>query len=151
MLEVGEIAPTVEGVDQHGSPLRLSDLRGRWVILYFYPKDETTGCTAEACAFRDQLDAFHGLGAEVVGVSVQDEDSHRQFAERHRLTFRLLADPEKKVTRAYDVLGFLGVAKRVTYLIDPHGRIRDVYRSEVSPRSHVDRAREKLREFGASA
>lgn len=150
MLDAGLSAPDFEGVDQGGQPFRLADLRGRWVILYFYPKDETSGCTAEACAFRDQLEAFRGLGAEVVGVSVQDQESHARFAKRHSLPFRLVADPDKRITRLYDVLGFLGVAKRVTYLIDPQGVIRDAYRSEVSPRSHVDRAQEKLRAFGAN-
>ena len=150
MLETGATAPDFTSVDQRGNEFRLGALRGRWVVLYFYPKDETIGCTAEACEFRDQLEAFQGLGAEVVGVSVQDQETHRRFAEHHRLPFRLIADPDRRITRAFDALGFLGVAKRVSFLIDPEGRIRDVYRSEVRPRSHVDRAREKLRELGGS-
>ncbi|HYS71486.1 MAG TPA: peroxiredoxin [Thermoplasmata archaeon] len=151
MLPVGEMAPDFESVDQDGKPFRLSSIRGRWTILYFYPKDETVGCTAEACTFRDNMEAFEGLGAEVVGVSVQDRESHRKFAEHHRLNFRLVADPEKSITRAYGALGLLGVARRVTYLIDPDGRIRDAHRSEVDPKGHVDHAREKLREFGVVA
>ncbi len=151
MLAVGTEAPALEGVDQRGHPFRLSDLRGRWVILYFYPKDNTPGCTAEACAFRDNLEALAALGAEVVGVSTQDVDSHRAFAKRHQLPFRLIADPDKRIGRAYDTLGLLGVSRRITYLIDPEGRIRDAYRSEARPRSHVERARSRLKEFGALA
>ncbi|MBI4415976.1 MAG: peroxiredoxin [Euryarchaeota archaeon] len=146
MLDVGVTAPDFEGVDQHGNPFRLSDLRGRWVVLYFYPKDETVGCTAEACAFRDDLEALRALGAEVVGVSVQDQRSHRQFAEHHGIRFPLIADPEKRITRACEALGPLGVAKRVTYLLDPEGRIADAYRSEIKPTSHVDRVKALLQE-----
>lgn len=145
MLDVDTIAPDFEGGDQHGRPFRLMDLRGRWVVLYFYPKDETIGCTREACAFRDDLDAFTALGAEVVGVSVQDMDSHRQFAEHHGLRFRLIADPDKRISRTYDALGLLGLARRVTYVINPEGQIRDAYRSEAAPTSHVQRARDILR------
>ncbi len=149
MLEVGAAAPDFGGIDQDGQAFRLSSLRGRWTILYFYPKDETTGCTAEACTFRDNMESFRGLGAEVVGVSVQDRASHERFAKHHNLNFRLVADPDKEVTRTYGALGLLGVAKRVTYLIDPDGTIRDVHRSEIDPKGHVAHAREKLQAFGA--
>ena len=149
MLQPNTPAPDFEGVDQHEEPFRLSDLRGRWVVLYFYPKDETMGCTAEACAFRDDLSSLQEMGAEVVGVSVQDADSHRQFAEKHSLPFRLVADPEKRIAKAYEALGFLGLARRVTYLIDPGGVLTDAYRSEMSPTSHVDHARERLRALRA--
>ena len=151
MLDAGQIAPDFEGMDQDGQPFHLSSLRGRWAILYFYPKDETTGCTAEACTFRDNMDAFRELGAEVVGVSVQDRTSHETFAKHHGLNFRLIADPDKRITRAYEALGFLGVAKRVTYVIDPHGTVRDAYRSEIDPKGHVEHARRTLRELGALA
>ncbi len=147
MLDAGDPAPPIDTVDQHGNPFRLEDLRGRWVVLYFYPKDETVGCTREACAFRDGLEAFRDMDAEVVGVSTQDVESHRRFAERHRLPFRLLADPDKRIARAYGTLGLLGLSRRVTYLIDPEGRVRDAYRSELQPTSHVDRARDRVREL----
>lgn len=150
MLREGALAPDIEARDQRGETFRLSDLRGRWVVLYFYPKDETIGCTREACAFRDRLDAFEGLEAEVVGVSVQDVESHRRFAERHVLPFRLVADPGKGISRAYDALGLLGLSRRVTYLIDPEGNVRDAYRSEMNPTSHVEHARERLRELRAA-
>ena len=149
MLDPGIPAPDFTGVDQDGAEFRLSGLHGRWVVLYFYPKDETTGCTAEACMFRDHLQSIADLGAEVVGVSVQDRASHRQFASNHRLNFRLVADPEKGITRAYDALGFLGVARRITYIIDPAGRIRDAHRSELDPKGHVAHAEARLRELGA--
>src|SRR5881397_1118101 len=142
MLAVGTAAPDFMASDQHGTEVRLSAWRGKWIVLYFYPKDETVGCTAEACAFRDNLQSLSELGAEVVGVSVQDVDSHRRFAMHHGLNFRLIADPEKRVTRLYEALGILGIAKRVTYLIDPQGVVRDAHRSEIDPRGHVDRVRE---------
>ncbi len=145
MLAMEMEAPDFEGIDQESKPFRLSSLRGSWVILYFYPKDETTGCTKEACAVRDESEQFRGLGAEVVGVSVQDQESHRQFALHHGLGFRLIADTDKRITQTYDALGMFGVAKRVTYLIDPSGRIRSSYRSEVAPVSHVKHAMALLR------
>lgn len=147
MLKAGTMAPSVESVDQDGNPFRLADLRGQWVVLYFYPADETYGCTREACAFRDNLSELSKEGAVVVGVSVQDEHSHLRFAQHHGLTFKLVADSGKRVTRAYDVLGILGVAKRVTYLIDPEGKIRDVYRSETRPESHVAYVRNRLQQL----
>jgi len=151
VLDVGGLAPDFEGEDQEGGRFRLSSLRGRWVILYFYPKDETLGCTAEACTFRDTMELLRGLGAEVVGVSTQDRESHRRFAAHHGLNFRIVADPDKAITRNYRALGLLGYAKRVTYLIDGDGKIRDVHRSEVDPRGHVEHVRQKLRELGAQA
>lgn len=144
MLDPGETAPDFEARDQNGKPFRLRDLRGKWVVLYFYPKDETTGCTAEACSFRDTATGFEALGAEVVGVSTQSVESHRAFAEKHALTFRLLADEEGRISRLYEALGILGLSRRVTYLIDPEGRVMDAHRSEVRPRSHVEWARDVL-------
>ena len=149
MLKAGAMAPEVDSVDQYGNPFRLSGLRGKWVVLYFYPKDDTTGCRMEACAFRDNLSSIAAEGAVVVGVSVQDQHSHLQFAQHHGLTFQLVADEGKHITRDYDVLGVLGLAKRVTYLIDPEGKIRDIYRSEVRPESHVGYVRSRLRELKA--
>ena len=151
MLKEGTVAATLEGYDQHGNMFRLAEERGRWVVLYFYPKDETLGCTAEACAFRDAMESLETSRAEVVGVSTQSQESHRTFSEHHRLGFRLIADPDKRIAKAYDALGFLGLAQRVTYLIDPEGQIRDAYRSEMSPTSHVDHVRSRLREFQGPA
>jgi len=147
VLKERTVAPNFEGYDQHGKTFRLAEERGRWVVLYFYPMDESPGCTAEACAFRDTMESPETSRAEVVGVSPQSEESHRTFSEHHRLGFRLIADPDKRIAKAYDAVGFLGLAQRVTYLIDPEGQIRDAYRSEVSPTSHVDHVRSRLREL----
>ncbi len=144
MLKAGNPAPLFEARDQNGDPVRLPDLRGSWVVLYFYPKDETTGCTAEACTFRDEMADFMELGAKVVGVSTQGVESHRSFADHHSLNFTLVADEEKVVSHLYETVGILGVNRRVTYLIDPEGQIAGVYRSEARPRSHVEWAREQL-------
>ncbi len=144
MLKTGNAAPVFEARDQNGDPFRLADLRGSWVVLYFYPKDETTGCTAEACTFRDEMADFMDLGAKVVGVSTQGVESHRSFADHHSLNFTLVADEDKVVSRLYEALGILGVNRRVTYLIDPNGNIASVYRSEARPRSHVEWARGQL-------
>jgi peroxiredoxin Q/BCP len=144
MLSAGVDAPDFQALDQDGNPFRLADLRGSWVVLYFYPKDETIGCTAEACTFRDQMDDFMELGAKVVGVSTQGVASHRSFADHHRLNFTLVSDEDKAVSRLYQTLGILGVSRRVTYLIDPEGRIAGAYRSEARPKSHVEWARGQL-------
>ena len=144
MLKAGNAAPLFEARDQNGDSVRLTDLRGNWVVLYFYPKDETTGCTAEACTFRDGMADFMELGAKVVGVSTQGVGSHRSFADHHSLNFTLVADEDKVVSRLYETLGILGVNRRVTYLIDPKGTIAGVYRSEARPKSHVEWAREHL-------
>ncbi|MCL4324497.1 MAG: peroxiredoxin [Candidatus Thermoplasmatota archaeon] len=144
MLESGTAAPEISSIDQNGAPFRLSELRGHWVALYFYPKDDTPGCTAEACAFRDNMESLTKLGLTVVGVSTQDAESHQKFARKYNLAFHLVADPQKEVTGAYDSLGAFGMAKRVTYLIDPQGTIRDVYESGFKPTSHVTHVRDFL-------
>lgn len=143
-LEAGQPAPDFEAPNQAGELFHLADLRGSWVVLYFYPKDETVGCTAEACTFRDQMADFVNLGAKVVGVSTQSADSHRSFADHHGLRFTLVADEDKRVSRLYGTLGVLGLNRRVTYVIDPDGMISGAYRSEARPRSHVEWAREQL-------
>ncbi len=150
MLKAGNPAPLFGALDQNRDPVRLADLRGSWVVLYFYPKDETTGCTAEAFTFRDEMADFMDLGAKVVGVSTQGVESHRSFADHHSLNFTLVADEDKVVSRLYETVGILGVNRRVTYLIDPHGNIASVYRSEARPRSHVEWARRELASQGAS-
>ncbi len=141
MLAVGDEAPDFEAMDQQGKAFRLRDHRGSWIVLYFYPKDETMGCTAEACAFRDSMEELTSLGVEVVGVSTQSVDSHHAFSTKHGLNFRLLADEDKRVSRLYDALGILGLDRRVTYVMDPEGRVADAYRSEVRPTSHVAHVR----------
>jgi peroxiredoxin Q/BCP len=117
-------APEFQLLDQHGKTHRLSDYLGRWVVLYFYPKDHTFGCTREACSFRDELATFPP-DVVVLGVSTDSVASHESFAEVHRLNFSILSDADKKTSRDYGVLTALGFANRVTFLIDPQGTIAD--------------------------
>jgi peroxiredoxin Q/BCP len=149
-LEPGSPAPPFEARDQDGAVVRLADLRGRPVVLYFYPEDDTPGCTREACAFRDDLEAFRGRGAVVLGVSTQDAASHRVFRDRYGLTFPLLADPDKRITRAYGALGLLGLAKRVTYVIGPDGRIVAAFR-RMDPKTHSEEALRILADLGGES
>ena len=121
-------APSFEAIDQQGRPVRSQDLLGRWVVLYFYPKDETAGCTKEACGFRNEFDALRAEGAVVVGVSRDSVSSHQRFAQHHRLPFQLLADKDGALQDAFGARGWLGVARRITFLIDPRGRIAKIYR-----------------------
>jgi len=134
-VTVGSAAPAFHLQDQNENWVSLADERGKWVVLYFYPMDDTPGCTTEACAFRDDLFAFRRLGVTVLGVSVQDVASKKAFAARHGLPFPLLADTDRSVARAYGVLGALGVARRETFVIDPLGRVARHYPS-VDPRTH---------------
>jgi len=126
----GQAAPDFSLPDQNGKQHKLMDYSGKWLVLYFYPKDDTPGCTQEACAFRDDLQQLTALGAEVVGVSLDDSSSHAAFAGRYHLPFPLLADKSSDVAARYGVLlnlGLFKVAKRYTFLIDPHGKISKVY------------------------
>jgi peroxiredoxin Q/BCP len=127
---VGEVAPDFDLMDQNGIEHTLKEFSGKWLILYFYPKDDTPGCTQEACAFRDDLHKLTTLGAQVVGISVDDGKSHAEFAKKYHLPFPLLADSNKVVAERYGVLMNLvlvKVAKRYTFLIDPQGKISKVY------------------------
>ena len=129
---VGAAAPEFALPDQSGTVRRLADWHGRWVVLYFYPKDDTPGCTAEACAFRDDLARLTALGAQVVGISVDDTASHKAFAEKYHLPFPLLADARAEVAQRYGALSdwlVMKLAKRYTFLVDPAGRIARVYLS----------------------
>ncbi|MDE2342494.1 MAG: peroxiredoxin [Betaproteobacteria bacterium] len=129
---VGQPAPPFSVEDQNGKVQHLSDYQGHWLVLYFYPKDETPGCTTEACAYRDDIQKIHKLGAAVVGVSIDDASSHAEFAQHHHLPFPLLADKDGTVARLYgserSLLG-LKIARRNTFIINPQGRIAKVYES----------------------
>jgi thioredoxin-dependent peroxiredoxin len=139
MLAVGTPAPAFERVDQRGVLLRLDDLLRRGpVVLYFYPRDFTPICTREACSFRDAYEDLDTRRVTIVGVSVDDDETHRRFAARHQLPFSLLADPDKTLSRAYDVLGsFWPTTRRVTYVIDPEGQIRGVFHHELRAAKHL--------------
>ena len=128
--KAGDMAPVFQLPDQDGKVHTLADYRGKWLVLYFYPKDDTPGCTEEACKFRDDLHKLTALGAKVVGISVDDSRSHAEFARKHALPFPLLADKDMVVTERYGVLMnllFTKVAKRYTFLIDPQGKVKKVY------------------------
>lgn len=130
--KIGDTAPDFRLVDQERKIKALSDFSGQWVVLYFYPKDDTPGCTKEACSFRDDLVTLEKLGAKVVGISVDDSDSHAKFAAKYHLPFPLLADEDGKVAESYGALANLlvvKIAKRYTFLIDPKGKIAKVYLS----------------------
>ncbi len=130
--EAGKAAPDFKLPDQHGVMHSLQDYRGKWLVLYFYPKDDTPGCTQEACAFRDDLHLLTEMGAAVIGVSVDDKKSHAEFAKKYHLPFPLLADEGGKVAASYGSLMNLGImklARRFTFLIDPQGHISKLYLS----------------------
>ena len=130
MLETGAQAPDFTLPRDGGGQVSLSDYRGQKVVLFFYPKDDTPGCTTQACEFRDNIFAFRRLGAEIVGISLDDVDSHRAFAEKHSLPFTLLADEDGVVAREYGVLKNFGVVKlasRQTFLISPDGSVARHY------------------------
>lgn len=145
-LGPGTKAPDFTLNDQDGKPVRLSDFQGQKnVVVYFYPKDDTPGCTKESCAFRDHFTAFTDVGAEVIGISSDSEASHKAFAEKHRLPFRLLSDPDGKTRNAFGVPSTFGLFPgRVTFVIDKQGVIRHVFNSQMNPTKHVDEALEVL-------
>ena len=136
--ERGQQLPDVEFVTEDSEKLAAGDLTGQKTVLYFYPKDDTPGCTKEACAFRDRMEDYRGAGIRVYGVSLDGPESHRRFREKHNLNFPLLTDREG---RAAEALGVLRenrqVANRVTFLLEPDGKIAKVY-PEVSPETHAD-------------
>jgi peroxiredoxin Q/BCP len=143
-LKQNDSAPDFTLTDQNGGSHTLSALRGKWVLLYFYPKDDTPGCTKQACAIRDNYPAFEKLGIVVFGISTDSEASHQKFAEKYDLPFILLADPKKEVVELYGVFGkkkfmgkeFLGVS-RTSFLVAPDGTIAKIYEN-VKPEAHAD-------------
>jgi peroxiredoxin Q/BCP len=144
---VGDEAPDFELLDQAGHAVRLRDFRGkRPVVLYFYPKDDTPGCTKEACSFRDQYEDFRAVGAEVIGVSSDSPESHSRFVQKYELPFRLLSDRRGVVRKAYGIPATLGlIPGRVTFVIDPKGVVRHVFNSQSQATRHVSEALETLR------
>ena len=151
MLQVGQPAPDFTLNTTSGQPFRLAKLRGRHVVLYFYPKDDTPGCITQACTFRDQYEDFKDLGAEVVGVSSDSEASHQKFSAKHRLPFELLADENGDVRKLYEVpRALLGLMPgRVTYIIDKKGIIQYIFNSLSGATDHVSKAKEVLARLAA--
>ncbi len=151
--DVGSAAPPFRLQDQKGTWHSLEDYRGKWLVLYFYPKDATPGCTTQACEFRDNIFAFRDAGAVILGVSVDDVESHKKFAEEHGLPFTILADAEKKTARDYGVLGTIygmEVAKRETFLIDPKGNVAKHY-PDVDPKGHSQLVLKDLKDLSKAA
>jgi thioredoxin-dependent peroxiredoxin len=151
MLKEGSTAPAFTTKDGEGQTVQLKDFRGQKVVLYFYPKDDTPGCTKEACSFRDAFADFKKRGINVLGVSINNEASHKKFAQKYKLPFTLLTDTDHAIADAYESYGekkfmgrtYLGV-KRHTFLIDEHGKIKRIF-EKVKPEEH---AREVLEAFG---
>jgi thioredoxin-dependent peroxiredoxin len=151
--KAGTKAPAFSAPDQTGTIRNLKEYAGQWVILYFYPKDDTPGCTKEACAFRDGFSKFQKAGIEVIGVSVDSVKRHQKFVEKYSLPFTLLADEDKKIVTDYGVWGekkFMGRkymgTNRVSYLINLEGKIAKVYES-VKPDQHADEVLADVREL----
>lgn len=152
MLKVGSSAPAFKTTDADGNPVSLKDFRGQKVVLYFYPKDDTPGCTKEACSFRDNFSKFKKRGISVLGVSPDSEASHKKFAAKFKLPFTLLADTDKSISEAYGVYGekkfmgrtYMGV-HRTTFLIDERGKIKKVF-EKVKPEEHAGEVLEAFAE-----
>lgn len=151
MLQVGKAAPAFSLPDQQGQKHNLKDYKGSWVLVYFYPTDDTPGCTKEACAIRDNLPDFKKLKAVVLGISKDTVVSHKKFADKYKLNFTILADPEHKVIESYGAwqekkfMGktYMGTV-RSSVLIDPSGKIAKLY-PKVKPETHADEVLEDLR------
>ena len=146
-VKVGDTAPNFTLPSQSGEPISLKDFLGKKsVVLYFYPKDDSPGCTTEACAFRDSYEVFKDAGAEVIGISSDSPDSHRQFAAKHRLPFTLLSDTGNQVRKLYGVPSTLGLLPgRVTYVINQDGVVQYIFNSQLNFKGHVEESLKTLR------
>ena len=156
MLKIKQKAPNFKLKDQKGKEQSLSDYRGQWVLVYFYPKDDTPGCTKEACVIRDNFPQFKKLKLKVFGISADSVKSHAKFADKYDLPFTLLSDEDKKVIRSYGVWAkkkfmgreYMGIL-RTSFLIDPNGKIAKIYEN-VKPAEHADEVLADLKEFNSS-
>ncbi len=153
MLNTGTSAPAFSAPDQNGAIRTLSEFKGSWLLLYFYPKDDTPGCTAQACELRDNMNSLRHYGVTIVGVSADDEASHKKFGETYALPFPLLADKDKKIINTYGVWGekttygktYMGVI-RTSFLIDQDGVIRKIY-EKVKPEGHAEEVLKDVKEI----
>ena len=149
----GSDAPAFNLQDQNGDWHKLEDYRGQWLAVYFYPKDDTPGCTTEACNFRDNIYAFKAIGAAVVGISVDDVESHKEFSDKYKLPFTILADENNETSKAYGVLRdykLIKMASRQSFLINPEGKIAKHY-ADVDPDTHTDEVLADIKTFMESA
>ena len=154
-LKQGDRAPEFILSDQNGKKLKLSDFKGQWVLVYFYPRDNTPGCTKEACAFRDSFKEYEKIEAKVIGISTDSVESHGKFVKKYQLPFPLLADEDKKAVAQYGVWGmkkFIGKEYmgtiRMSFLINPKGNIAKIY-EKVKPADHAKEVLKDLKEIGA--
>ncbi len=152
-LKAGDQAPSFSLMNQAGVEVSLSDYAGGWVVLYFYPKNDTPGCTTEACSFRDNINRLIAQEATVIGVSLDSFESHRQFAKKYKLPFDLLSDENGTIAEKYNALidfKLFKFAKRHSFIIDPQGQIAKVYR-KVDPDKHVREVMDDLKQLQANA
>ena len=150
---VGDSAPTFKLQDQNGDWHTLGDYKGKYVVLFFYPKDGTPGCTTEACNFRDNIFAFDDLNTQILGISLDDVDSHKEFSEKYSLPYPILADIEKESAVDYGVLGkflMMEITKRESFIIDPDGIVVKHYKN-VDPDKHTDEVIEELKSLQKKA
>jgi peroxiredoxin Q/BCP len=150
---VGTDAPSFNLQDQNGDWHTLESYRGQWLAVYFYPRDDTPGCTTEACNFRDNIYAFKAIGAAVVGISVDDVDSHKEFSDKYKLPFTILADEGGTTSKAYGVLKdykLLKLASRQSFLVNPEGKIVKHY-ADVDPDEHTDQVLVDIKAFMESS
>jgi peroxiredoxin Q/BCP len=150
-IEIGKKAPKIVGIDQFGKEIKLSNYLGKKLIIFFYPKDNTPGCTAQACNLRDNYSILQKAGFEIIGISIDSEASHQKFSDKHSLPFPLLADTEKKIVNDYGVWGekkfmgrtFLGT-KRTTFVIDEKGNIEKIF-DKVKTKAHAEQILESYK------
>lgn len=145
-LSVGDSVPKFEVKTQTGEIFNMESRKGKWSVFYFYPKDDTPGCTKQACAFRDSIEVIRKLGAEIYGVSKDTVESHQKFVEKYKLNFPILADADGKIIESFGVKGLLGMAKRHTFIVGPDLRIAYVMKS-VDPVSNANDVADKLKEL----
>ncbi|MFG1519203.1 MAG: peroxiredoxin [Thermoplasmataceae archaeon] len=146
LLNVGDTAPDFESINEEGKSVSLKEFRGKPVVLYFYPKDDTPGCTAEACSFRDNFEEFQKKGVVVLGVSIDSPKSHKNFKDKYNLNFPLISDKSREIVEMYGATSDSKSAKRVTFIIDRNGKIAYVY-SKVTPKDHSVEVMKKLQEL----
>jgi peroxiredoxin Q/BCP len=146
-IQIGDKCPSFKLLNQHNEEVNIEEYIGKKnLVIYFYPKDDTPGCTKEACSFRDQFDVFQSLDTEVIGISSDSPKKHKEFAARHHLNFILLSDQQKEVRKAFGVPSNLFglLPGRVTYIIDRNGIVRGTYNSQTDPLGHISKALETL-------
>jgi peroxiredoxin Q/BCP len=151
MIQIGDNCPVFKLKNQFGEEFNLANSLGnKTLVIYFYPKDDTPGCTKEACSFRDRFEEFNDLGCEVIGISSDSEQKHKEFAEKHKLPFILLADIKQEVRKLFGVPGSLFglIPGRVTYIVGKDEKVKGIFNSLLNPLGHIDHALELVKSIG---